>query len=90
MSEQEMIEAEREEETEYLGTISNFHWFVYPFFKAVEMACDRVFGCKKKAVALNKQAWEQREQRQKEAEEEFLAHRKQQEEEAKEWDRQQA
>ncbi len=45
-------EIEREEETEYLATISNFHWFVYPFFKCVERICDRVFGCRKHAMEV--------------------------------------
>jgi len=43
-------EIEREEENEYLATISNFHWFVYPFFKCLERICDKVFGCKKHAI----------------------------------------
>ena len=42
--------AEREEETAYLGTLSNFHWFVYPFFKTVETVCDKIFGCKRAAI----------------------------------------
>lgn len=40
-------EKEWAEECEYLTTLSNFHWFMYPFFKTLEAACDKVFGCKK-------------------------------------------
>jgi hypothetical protein len=39
---------ERMEEAEYLETLSMFHWLVYPWFKMVETACDKVFGCRKK------------------------------------------
>ena len=46
-TEEERIIREAEEEAEYLATLSNFHWFVYPFFKMLEMACDKIFGCKK-------------------------------------------
>ena len=41
------------EEAEYLATLSNFHWFVYPFFKTIEVACDKIFGCKKHAEEYN-------------------------------------
>lgn len=43
-------EIEREEENEYLASISNFHWFIYPFFKCAERVFDRIFGCKKYAM----------------------------------------
>lgn len=36
------------EEAEYLETLNGFHWVVYPWFKLVEAACDKVFGCRKK------------------------------------------
>ena len=38
---------ERMEEAEYLETLSTFHWLVYPWFKLLETACDKVFGCKR-------------------------------------------
>ena len=44
---------ERKEEAEYLATLSNFHWFVYPFFKTVELCCDKIFGCKSRAKLEN-------------------------------------
>ena len=46
-TEEERIERENHEEAEYLATLSNFHWFVYPFFKTLEVFCDKIFGCKK-------------------------------------------
>ena len=49
-------EIEREEENEYLATISNFHWFVYPFFKCLEHFCDKIFGCKRHALAQKEAA----------------------------------
>lgn len=39
---------ERMEEAEYLETLSTFHWLVYPWFKLMEKACDKVFGCKRR------------------------------------------
>ena len=41
------IVKERMDEAEYLETLSTFHWFVYPWFKLLEAACDKVFGCKR-------------------------------------------
>jgi len=35
------------DEAEYLETLNTFHWLVYPWFKMVEVACDKVFGCKR-------------------------------------------
>jgi hypothetical protein len=46
---------ERQEEAEYLATLSNFHWFVYPFFKSVELCCDKIFGCKSRAKQQNEE-----------------------------------
>ena len=40
-------------EKEYLETLSNFQWFVYPVFKMIEATCDKVFGCKRRAEAQN-------------------------------------
>ena len=34
-----------DEETAYLGTVSNVQWFIYPFFKMIEMLVERSFGC---------------------------------------------
>ena len=42
------IVQDRMDEAEYLETLSNFHWFVYPWFKLLETACDKVFGCKRR------------------------------------------
>ena len=53
-------EIEREEENEYLASISNFHWFVYPFFKCIERICDKLFGCKKYALEQRQAALEKR------------------------------
>ena len=53
-TEEERIIREAEEEAEYLATLSNFHWFVYPFFKMLEMACDKIFGCKKNLDEQNR------------------------------------
>lgn len=39
---------ERIEEAEYLETLNNFHWVVYPWFKLLEAVCDKIFGCKKR------------------------------------------
>ena len=50
---EELLIIERNEETEYLATLSNFHWFVYPFFKTIEVACEKVFGCKSRAQKEN-------------------------------------
>ena len=54
---EELLIIERNEETEYLATLSNFHWFVYPFFKTIEVACDKVFGCKSRAQKENEKRW---------------------------------
>lgn len=70
-TEQERLQAEREEEAEYLETISNFHWLVYPFFKTIETMCDKVFGCKRKALKINEEVWNRRETEQKKREEEW-------------------
>jgi hypothetical protein len=53
-------EIEREEENEYLASISNFHWFVYPFFKCVERIFDKLFGCKKYALEERQAALDKR------------------------------
>jgi hypothetical protein len=53
-------ERERIEEAEYLATLSNFHWVVYPFFKTLETVCDKIFGCKRRAVNLNNDLREKR------------------------------
>ena len=42
-----------QEEAEYLSSLSNFHWFIYPFWKTIEAGCDKLFGCKKKLEADN-------------------------------------
>ena len=55
---------ERQEENEYLATLSNFHWFVYPFFKTAEKLCDKIFGCKRQAEAINEKFRAEREQEQ--------------------------
>lgn len=44
--------------------MSNFHWFVYPFFKTIEKLCDKVFGCRRKADEINEKFRVQREQEQ--------------------------
>ena len=44
---------ERMEEAEYLETLNTFHWLVYPWFKVLETACDKVFGCKRTLDAEN-------------------------------------
>ena len=54
-------EIEREEENEYLETLGNFHWVMYPFFKTLECVCDKIFGCKRKATKLNEEFRKQRE-----------------------------
>jgi len=41
------------EEAEYLESLSHFHWLVYPWFKLMEAACDKVFGCKRKCDQEN-------------------------------------
>lgn len=46
LTEEQRLAIERQEEAEYLATLSNLHWFVYPFFKTIEVLCDKVFGCK--------------------------------------------
>lgn len=43
-----MIVRERMDEAEYLESLNGFHWVVYPWFKLVEAACDKIFGCRKK------------------------------------------
>ena len=62
-TEEERIARENHEEAQYLATLSNFHWFVYPFFKTLEAVCDKVFGCKKhlaKENALRQQQVQER------------------------------
>ena len=49
LTEAEKFEMEWRNEAEYLSTLSNFHWFVYPFFKTLEVGCEKVFGCKSRA-----------------------------------------
>lgn len=34
-----------EEEAEYLGTLSNIQWFIYPFFKTIERIIEKTCGC---------------------------------------------
>jgi len=53
LTEEQKFELEWREEAEYLSTLSNFHWFIYPFFKTLEVACDKVFGCKSRAMREN-------------------------------------
>lgn len=60
LTEQELLEMEWKEEAEYLATLSNFHWFVYPFFKTVEVLCDKVCGCKRRAERENERRWAER------------------------------
>lgn len=55
-------EIERAEETEYLATLSNFHWVMYPLFKTLETVCDKIFGCRRKALKVNEEFRQQREQ----------------------------
>jgi hypothetical protein len=48
LEEQEKIEkknAEIQEEKEYLETLTNIQWFIYPFFKFLEVVCENTFGC---------------------------------------------
>jgi len=52
-TEEERIARENHEEAQYLATLSNFHWFVYPFFKTLEVVCDKVFGCKRQLAQEN-------------------------------------
>ena len=47
------IVKDRMDEAEYLETLSTFHWFVYPWFKMIESACDKVFGCKRRLDVEN-------------------------------------
>ena len=47
------------EEAEYLETLSFGHWLVYPWFKMIEMACDKVFGCKKELEEENRKRREE-------------------------------
>jgi glycyl-tRNA synthetase beta subunit len=37
--------AEIQEEREYLETLSNIQWFIYPFFKFIEKICEKTCGC---------------------------------------------
>ena len=41
-------------EKEYLETLTNFQWLVYPVFKMAEAVADKFFGCKRAAEAQNK------------------------------------
>ena len=36
------------EEAEYLKTVSNLQWFIYPFFKMIEAAVEKTCGCCKR------------------------------------------
>ena len=65
-AEERKIIEERIEEAEYLETLSHFHWVVYPWFKLLEKACDKIFGCKKqldKENALRRQEVNERQAR---------------------------
>ena len=53
LAEERRLAQERMEEAEYLETLNTFHWLIYPWFKMIEVACDKVFGCKKKLDAEN-------------------------------------
>lgn len=63
LTDAEKFELEWRNEAEYLATLSNFHWFVYPFFKAVEVVCEKTFGCKSRARRENERMWAEREQK---------------------------
>lgn len=65
MTPEEIAQMEREEEAEYLGTLNNFHWVMYPFFKTVETICDKIFGCKKKAQKINEEAFKKKQEEQR-------------------------
>ena len=36
---------EIQEEKEYLETLTNVQWFIYPFFKAIEAIVEKTIGC---------------------------------------------
>jgi len=57
---------ERIEEAEYLETLNHFHWVVYPWFKLLERACDKIFGCKKHLDAENTKRREEAQSKQME------------------------
>lgn len=61
MTEQERVEIERRDETEYLATLSNVQWFIYPFFKTFEVIGERFCGCKSRARRENERRWAERE-----------------------------
>lgn len=50
-------------EAEYLSTLSNVEWFIYPFFKMVEVCCEKVTGCKSRARRVNERMWAEREKK---------------------------
>jgi hypothetical protein len=41
------------DEAEYLSTLNNFHWLVYPFWKMIETFADKLCGCKRNVEAKN-------------------------------------
>jgi len=59
-SELSPVEQERADEALYLAELSNFHWVVYPFFKTIEVLCDKMFGCKRSALKVNEEIKERR------------------------------
>jgi len=46
-------EQEWRDEAEYLKTLNNFHWLVYPFWKMIERVADKMCGCKRSVEAKN-------------------------------------
>lgn len=58
-AEERRLAMERMEEAEYLETLNNFHWLVYPWFKMLERGCDKIFGCKKKLTEENQKRREE-------------------------------
>lgn len=46
MDEKKLDELARKYETEYLGTIGNIHWLLYPFLKTAKRMIE-IAGCKK-------------------------------------------
>lgn len=66
LTDAEKFELEWRNEAEYLATLSNLHWFIYPFFKTLEVGCEKVFGCKSRARKENERMWAERERKQEE------------------------
>ena len=45
---QAAIDAKNQEikdEADYLKTLTNVQWFIYPFFKTIEVVVEKTFGC---------------------------------------------